>query len=113
MEERGVCWWQYSVAKMPDRRLSAGESSSSTAPPGTGATLDISVEVFGGPAAKVRGPLQRADPPRLETARPVGATLRRRTCWIAASQPRRRSQTCRGRPCGWSRPIGEAENLVR
>ena len=33
----------------------AGESSSSAASPGTRATLDIFVEVFGGPAAKVRG----------------------------------------------------------
>ena len=40
---------------MLDRGLSAGETSSSAAPPETGATLDISVEVFGGPAAKVRG----------------------------------------------------------
>ena len=41
------------VAIMPGRGLFAGESSA--APPGTGATLDISVEVFGGPAAKVLG----------------------------------------------------------
>ena len=41
---------QIFVAIMPSRGLSAGESSSSAAPPGTGATLDISVEVFGGPA---------------------------------------------------------------
>ena len=76
---------------MPGQGLSAGMSSSSAAPPGTGATLDISVEVFGGPAAKVRGPLQRAGPPRLETARPCGATLRRRSCRIMASHSRRRS----------------------
>ena len=43
-----------SVAKLPDRGLFAGESSSSVAPPGRRATLDISVEVFGRPAAKVR-----------------------------------------------------------
>ena len=41
---------------MPGRGLSAGESSSSTASPGTGETLDNSIEVFGDPAAKVRGP---------------------------------------------------------
>ena len=35
------------VTIMPGRGLSAGESSSSAAPPGMGATLDISVEVFG------------------------------------------------------------------
>ena len=58
------------------------------------------------------GPLQRAGPPRLETARPLGETLRR-SCRIAASHSRRRSRTCRGCPCGWSQPIGEAVNLVR
>ena len=40
---------------MPGRGLSASESSTSAASPGMGATLDISVEVFGGPAAKVGG----------------------------------------------------------
>ena len=59
------------------------------------------------------GPLQRAGSPRLQAARPLGATLWRRSCRIKASQPRRRSRTCRGRPCGWPQPMGEAENLVR
>ena len=43
------------VTKKPGRGLTAGESSSSAAPPETGATLDISDDVFGGPAVKVRG----------------------------------------------------------